>query len=95
MKITVEVNRKQFTDKTGKTIEFYDYSTEFNGETVKIKLDKDKNELFKHFLGKMDIPLERADEKEELMKRLLAGEKLSDAEKEKLRGLLDDEGGEE
>lgn len=95
MKITVEVKRKQFTDKSGKTIEYFDLSTEFNGEAVKIKLDKEKNELFKHFLGKMDIPLERPDEKEELMKRLLAGEKLSDAEKEKLRGLLDDEGGEE
>ena len=43
----------------------------------------------------MDIPLERADEKEELMKRLLAGEKLSVDEKQKLLGLLDDEGGEE
>lgn len=95
MKITVEVKKKQFTDKTGKKIEFFDLSTEFGGETVKIKLDKDKNELFKHFLGKMNIPLESDDEKEVLMKRLLAGEKLTADEKEKLRVLLEEEGGEE
>lgn len=90
-KLTIDVKKKGFT-KDGKTVEFFELSADFWGETVKIKLDKDKNELFKYFLGKMDIPLELEDEKEALMKRMLAGEKLNEEEKAKLRSLLlDDE----
>ncbi len=90
-KLEIEVKRKGFT-RDGKTVEYFDLSANFAGETVKIKLDKDKNELFKYFLGKMNIPLE-ADEKEELTKRLLSGEKLSDVEKARLKELIDGEGG--
>jgi len=94
MKLEIEVKRKSFTDKSGKTIEYYALSANFAGEEVKITLDKDKNELFKYFLGKMDIPLEKGDEKEELMKRMLSGEKLSAEEKARLKMLLGaDEGG--
>ena len=89
MKLTIDVKRKGF-QKDGKMIEFFELSADFGGETVKIKLDKTQNELFKYFLGKMDIPLEKEDEKETLTKKLLSGE-ITAEEKAKLRGLLFEE----
>ena len=46
-----------------------------------------------HLLDKMDIPVIAEDDKNALIDKLLSGEILSDSEKAKLRGYLDEEGG--
>ena len=92
MVLNVQVKRKQFTDKkTGEIREYFEYVTERQGESVKLKLDKEKNELFKYLIGKCDIPLEQDDRKDELIRKLMGGEALSDEEKKELKAILDDE----
>lgn len=95
MKLELQVKKRAFKDSTGEERQYYAFTAELGGETFKFKVDEKEKKLLNHFLDKCDIPLEREDEKAELVKRLLSGERLNDSEKAKLRGLLIEEGGDE
>ena len=95
MELKLNVTKKAY-EMNGRKGIYYSFTLDFEGETFKLKVDdKDKKMLY-HFLDKLDIPLEVEDKKEELIKRLLSGEYLSEAEKSLLNSLLKEkEGGEE
>lgn len=91
MKLELQVKKKQFTTSDGEIKSYYELTTELSGETFRLRADDKDKKLLNHMLNQQDIPLEHEDNKEELMRRLLSGEKLSEAEKAKLQSLLDGE----
>ena len=94
MKLELQVKKRAFKNDKGEEQEYYAFTCDFCGETFKFRVDEKEKKLLNHFLDKQDIPLEREDEKAELVKRLLSGERLNDSQKARLRVLLE-EGGEE
>ncbi len=93
MKLELVVKKRAFKADSGEEKTYYAFTVEAYGETFKFKVDDKEKKLLYHFLDKQNIPLEREDEKAELVKRLLSGERLNDMEKAKLRVLLGEEGG--
>lgn len=95
MKFEIEVKKKQFKDsKTGEIKSYYAMLLEMQGQTIKLRADEKEKKLLNYFLDQYDIPLEREDKKEALMRKLLEGEQLSAEEKAILQNLLlDDEEG--
>ena len=91
--LTLQVRKRAFKNDKGEEQEYYAFTCDFGGETFKFRVDDKEKKLLNYFLDKHDIPLEREDEKAELVKRLLSGERLNDTDKAKLRGLLIEEGG--
>lgn len=94
MKLELVVKKRAFKTDGGEEKTYYAFTVEAYGETFKFRVDDKEKKLLYHFLDKQNIPLEREDEKAELVKRLLSGERLNDAEKAKLKELIADEGGE-
>lgn len=93
MILELQVKKKQFTDRvTGEIRQYYDLRTNLDGHEFKLRADEKDKKMFNYFLDKCDIPLEQEDNKEELMRKLLAGEYLSSEEKAVLKGLLEGEG---
>lgn len=93
MKLELVVKKRAFKADSGEEKTYYAFTVDFGGETFKFRVDDKEKKLLNHFLDKCDIPLEREDEKAELVKRLLSGERLNDGEKAKLKALIGEEGG--
>ncbi|MCI8368131.1 MAG: hypothetical protein HFJ81_00650 [Clostridia bacterium] len=93
MELKVNVEKKTFRTEKGEQRFYYALTAEIAGESIRLKADERDKKLFMHLLDKMDIPVIAEDDKNALIDKLLSGEILSDSEKAKLRGYLDEEGG--
>ena len=86
MELKVNVVKKTFKTDNGEIKPYYVLTAEVAGESIRLKADDRDKKLFTHLLDKMDIPVTADDDKNALIEKLLNGEILTDAEREKLKG---------
>ncbi len=92
MELKVNVQKKAFKADNGEVRTYYSLTTEVEGVSISLAAKENDKKLLKHLLDKMDIPVESNDDKNALIDKLLSGEVLTDGEKAKLKGYLDEEG---
>ncbi|MDE7453804.1 MAG: hypothetical protein K2N22_05285 [Clostridia bacterium] len=91
MELNVNVEKKTFKTDKGELKTYYSLTAKVGCESIRLKADERDKKLFTHLLDQMDIPVVVEDDKKVLIDKLISGEILSDSEKAKLRGYLDDE----
>lgn len=92
MELKLNVEKKTFRTDKGEDRVYYALTTEVQGEVIRLKADDADKKLLKHLLDQLDIPVVADDGKRALIDKLLSGEVMSDEEKAKLRGYLEEEG---
>lgn len=88
MELKVNVQKKKFTTKDGEIKTYYSLTTEVAGVSVTLKASDNDKKLLNHLLDKMDIPVTADDDKNALIEKLLSGETLTEAEREKLKSYV-------
>lgn len=88
MELKVNVEKKTFRTEKGEERVYYSLMAEVAGESIRLKADERDKKLLTHLLDKMDIPVTADDDKNALIEKLLNGEMLTDAEREKLKSYV-------
>lgn len=89
MELKLEIKKRSFKTPGGEQKEYYSYTAEFMGEVIKFKPRDEDKKLLVHLLDGCDIPLEVDDsDKSELIRKLLSGEYVSDADKATLQKFI-------